>query len=309
VALIVTGASGQFGRKVTELLLATVPAGELTLVTRNPASLESLAARGVRVRFGDFDHPDSLPEAFSGGERLLLISTLAVGSRRRRQHRSAVEAASAAGIRHVVYTSSLGIHPRSPSLAVQDHVFTEGVLRGSGLAFTFLRDAQYAEVLATMIAPVAIATGKWFMSTGRGSMPFVAKQDCIAAAAAVLTTTGHEGAVYEITGPELYTFADAAALASELSGRPVEYLDVSREERLAQFDAMGFPREYVEGMVNADQTGVWGSEEMVSYERAIREGYFAICSRHVEFLTGKPALTLREVFLAHRDALRGATGG
>ncbi|HXS27979.1 MAG TPA: NAD(P)H-binding protein [Steroidobacteraceae bacterium] len=304
--IVVTGASGHYGRRLTELLLARVRPPDLILVTRRPERLQAAADRGVEVRYGDFDRPERLPEAFKGGERLLLISTLAVGPRRRRQHQAAIEAAATAGVRHIAYTSSTGIHPRSPSLAVQDHVLTEDAIRRSGLAFTFLRDAQYAEVIATMLAPLAVASGKWSMSTGSGCMAFVSKQDCVASAAAVLTSDGHEGAVYEITGPQLYTFADAAALAAEISGRSIAYSDISHEERLAEFDALGVPREYVEGMLNADETGVWGSEEMVSYERAIRQGYFSVCSHHVELLTGRPAKSLREVFLENRDALLGA---
>ena len=301
--IVVTGASGHYGRRLTELLLGRVSPSDLILVTRRPERLKAAADLGIEIRYGDFDRPERLPEAFAGGEKLLLISTLAVGPRRRRQHQAAIEAARAAGVRHIAYTSSTGIHPRTPSLAVQDHVFTENAIRRSGLEFTFLRDAQYAEVIATMIAPPAVASGEWTMSTGSGSMAFVSKQDCVACAAAVLTSEGHEGAVYEITGPELYTFAQAAAFAAELSGRPVRYRDVSHEERLAQFDALGVPRAYVEGMVNADDTGVWGSEEMVSYERAIRQGYFSVCSHHVKLLTGRAAKSLRDVFLENRDAL------
>ncbi|MGH8219928.1 MAG: NAD(P)H-binding protein [Steroidobacteraceae bacterium] len=304
--IAITGASGQYGRKLTELLLARVSPSDLILVTRRPERLRPSSERGIEVRYGDFDRPERMREAFAGVERLLIVSTLAVGPRRRRQHAAAIDAAAASGVRHIAYTSSTGIHPRTPSLAVQDHVVTEDAIRRTGLAFTFLRDAQYAEVIATMLAPPAVATGKWSMSTGTGCMAFVAKQDCVASAAAVLTTEGHEGAVYEITGPALCTFAEAAALAAEVSGRPIEYADISHEERLAQFDALGVPREYVEGMVNADDTGVWGSEEMVSYERAIRQGYFSVCSHHVELLTGRPATSLREVFLENRAALAGS---
>jgi NAD(P)H dehydrogenase (quinone) len=304
MSILITGASGSFGRQVTELLLENVPASELILVTRNPAALAAFAARGLQVRAGDFDNPESLARALAGAEKMLLISTLAVGPRRQRQHRAAIEAALKAGVKHIVYTSSVGIHPRNPSLAVADHVLTEDLLRRSGAAFTFLRDAQYAEVIATMLAPMALQTGKWVMSAGEGCMAFVSKQDCIASAAAVLTTPGHEGAVYEITGPALYTFREAAALAAELGERPVEYVSVSHEEKLAFFDAAGIPREYVEGETNSDGTGMWGSEEMVSYERAIRRGFFSICSHHVEMLTGRPARSLREVYFANLDVLK-----
>ena len=300
---IVTGASGTFGKQVTQLLLEKLPASDLILVTRNPAALSEFVSRGVQVRSGDFDKPERLVKAFAGGEKMLLISTLAVGLRRRAQHQAAVEAAMKAGVKHIVYTSSVGIHPQSPSFAVGDHYFTEELLRKSGAHFTFLRDAQYAEVIVMMIAPMAVQTGKWIMSSAEGCMAFVSKKDCVASAAAVLTSDGHEDAAYEITGPELYTFRDAARIAAEVSGRPIEYVTVSEEDRLAMFDAAGFPRVYVEGMTNQDGTGVWGSEEMLSYERAIRQGYFSICSRHVQLLTGRPALSLRDVFLANREVL------
>ena len=126
----------------------------------------------------------------------------------------------------------------------------------------------------------------------------------VASAAAVLTSSGHEGAAYEITGPELYTFVDVAKLASELGGKAVEYVGVTPKQKLAFFDAAGVPREYVEGMANDDGTGVWGSLEMLSYERAIREHYFSVCSHHVQLLTGRPARSLREVFVANLAALK-----
>jgi NAD(P)H dehydrogenase (quinone) len=290
---------------VTELLLQKMPASDLILVTRKPEKLANLAARGARVRYGDFDDRESLGSAFAGGKRILLISTLDVGERRRRQHTTAIEEAAKAGVQHIAYTSSVGIHPHSPAFVVTDHLYTEDLLRRSGMAFTILRDSQYAEVIVTMIAPIAIATGRWTSSAGDGCMAFVSKKDCVAVAAGVLTTPGHEGATYEVTGPELLSFRDAARLASEISGRRIEYVVVSHEEKQAEFDAAGIPRRYVEGVIH-EQSGPWASEEMMSYERALGENYFAICSKHVQLITGRPALSLREVFLANKSAL-GAT--
>jgi NAD(P)H dehydrogenase (quinone) len=302
MSTVITGASGAFGRMVTETLLQKMPASELILVTRKPESLAHLAARGAKVRYGDFDDRQSLDAAFAGGKRMLLISTLDVGEHRRRQHATAIEAAAEAGVQHLAYTSSAGIHPFSPAFVVADHLYTEELLRRSGMAYTILRDSQYAEVIVTMIAPIAVATGRWTSSAGDGCMAFVSKKDCVAVAATVLTTAGHEGAIYEVTGPELLSFRDAARLASEVSGRPIEFVVVSHEEKQAEFDAAGIPRRYVEGALHA-QSGPWASDEMMSYERAIGEGYFAICSKHVQLVTGRPALTLREVFLANRGAL------
>ncbi len=304
MSIVVTGASGAFGRMVTQVLLQKVSPSELILVTRKPAALESFKARGAQVRYGDFDDRESLMTAFAGAGKILLISTLDVGERRQRQHKTAIAAAVAAGVGHIVYTSSAGIHPRSPAFVVSDHLATEEMLRRTGLTYTILRDSQYAEVLATMMAPMAIATGQWVTSAPDGHIAFVAKRDCVDSAAAVLTTTGHENATYEITGPELLTFRDAARIAAEVTGKPVECVALSHDAMQARFDAAGIPRRFVEGMAPAN-TGPWGSEEMMSYERAIREGYFAVCSRHVQLITGRPASSLREVYLANRDALIG----
>jgi NAD(P)H dehydrogenase (quinone) len=305
MSVVISGASGAFGRMTAEQLLGRMPPAQLVLVTRNPAALEDFARRGATVRFGDFDQPESLRAAFAGADKLLLISTLDVGARRRRQHQVAIEGAVAAGVRHVVYTSSVGIHPRSPAFVIEDHLYTEEALRRSGLKFTFMRDAQYAEVITTMIAPGAVASGEWLSSAADGCMAFVSKQDCVASAVAVLTSDGHEGAVYEITGPELLTFGDCARLAAEVTGKPIRFVNVSHEAMQARFDAAGVPRRHIEGSVHA-QAGAWGSEEMMSYERAIREGYFAVASHHVKLLTGRPARSLREVFAATRGALPAA---
>jgi NAD(P)H dehydrogenase (quinone) len=302
MSIVITGASGAFGRMAAERLLTKVEPAQLVLVTRTPAALPDFAARGVTVRFGDFDQRASLLDAFAGAEKLLLISTLDVGERRRRQHQNAIDAAVAAGVRQVIYTSSVGIHPRSPAFVIEDHLFTEEALRRSGLAFTFMRDAQYAEVITTMIAPGAVASGEWLSSAADGCMAFISKQDCVESAVAVLTTPGHEGAVYEITGPELLTFGDCARIAAEVTGKPIKFVNVSHEVMQARFDAAGVPRRHIEGTLH-EQAGAWGSEEMMSYERAIREGYFAVASHHVKLLTGHPARSLREVYEATRGAL------
>jgi NAD(P)H dehydrogenase (quinone) len=128
------------------------------------------AAGGVQVRYSDFDDGNSLPTAFAGGERMLLISTLDVGERRRRQHGTAVDAAVAAGVQHIAYTSSVGIHPRSPAFVVADHLHTEELLRRCGVAVTILRDSQYAEVVATMIAPLALASGSRVDNRAAGAL-------------------------------------------------------------------------------------------------------------------------------------------
>ena len=299
---IVTGASGTLGRMVIGQLLEHLHPAELILTTRNPQSLASIAARGAHVRYADFDEPETLVDAFKDGDRMLLISTLSVG-RRATQHGNAIEAAVQAGVKHIAYTSSGGVRPDNPALVIADHLQTEDALRNCGVAFTILRDALYSEVPLAQIGPRALESGKWVGSAGEGQIPFVSKADCVACAARVLTSRGHEGATYEITGPELLSYRDAAALTSELGGKPIEYVVVTDDEMMEMLIAAGVPRQYEEGMYT-DGIGTSSAEDIVSYERGIRGGYFAVKSDHVAQLLGRPPLSLRQVYLANVEKLR-----
>ena len=157
--IIVTGASGQLGRLVAEELLDRVDTAHVVLVTRRPRAVADLAGRGVEVRAGDFDDPSSLDAAFEGGERMLLISTTAVG-RRVAQHRAAIEAAKRAGIRHVAYTSFTRPAPGHPvGTQMDEHVETEAMLHESGLEWTMLRNAAYAELQVPLGAMAVTASG------------------------------------------------------------------------------------------------------------------------------------------------------
>src|SRR5437588_4205361 len=132
--VMVTGAAGHIGRLVTEQLLdGGLPPEDLVLVTRRPRALREVGARGVDVRYGDFDDPASLPDAFADGRRMLLISTDAMG-RRVRQHRAAIDAAAAAGVEHVVFTSH--VNPVAGNETAWEQGETETILARSGLAFT-----------------------------------------------------------------------------------------------------------------------------------------------------------------------------
>jgi NAD(P)H dehydrogenase (quinone) len=299
---IVTGATGAFGRRVTAQLLEHLHPAELILTTRNPPALANLAARGAHVRYANFDEPESLARAFEDGDRMLLISTLSVG-RRGTQHRNALEAAVRAGVKHIAYTSSGGANANNPAIVIPDHLQTEAALKQSGVAFTILRNALYAEVPATQIAPRALESGQWVASAADGKVPFVSRLDCVACAARVLTSRGHEGKTYEITGPALHSYRDAAAMAAEVSGRPIEYVVVSDDDMLASLLDAGVPRHYHEGL-NTPGIGTSAAEDIVSYERGIREGFFAVRSEDVAQLLGRPALSLRQVFEANSHLLR-----
>lgn len=294
MTIVVSGASGDLGKRITDILLSSIPASELILLTRNPDSLKTVAASGASVRKADFDDTATLEAALQGGDVLMLISTLSIG-KRAQQHINAISAAKKAGIKHVVYTSSCGIQPQTPSISGLEHLATEQALINSGLKYTILRNSWYADVIAQMFLPMGMATGEIVASTGDGLIAPVAKADCARAAAGVLSNTkAHENAIYEITGPTLLSMADITRICSEAAGKPITYKNVSHDEKLAIFDAMGVNREYEEGMMN-ENTNAWASNEMITYEMAIKQQFFSLCSNHVGLITGQRSLSLQEV--------------
>ncbi|MFD0657422.1 NAD(P)H-binding protein [Thermocatellispora tengchongensis] len=171
--IVVTGATGHLGTLVVRGLAARVPAGEVVAAVRDPKKAEGLAALGVQVREADYDRPETLGPALEGAEKVLLISGSEPG-RRVPQHRAVVEAAKAAGVRHLAYTGILG-GPETDFPLADDHKGTEEVILASGLAYTFLRNGWYTEnytgdlsqVFAQGPSPRARATGGWPRRRGR----------------------------------------------------------------------------------------------------------------------------------------------
>jgi len=300
--LIITGASGPFGRGVTQHLLDRgIAPADLILVTRKPESLSDRKAQGANVRYGDFDDHDAMVEAFAGGEKMLMISALKVGFRIP-QHTRAIQAAKAAGVRHVFYTSFIGKEPDNPSLAVVDHRGTEQALRDSGLTWTSLRNGQYADAMIDAAAPMVIASGRWQAATGAGRMPLVTRADCIAAAAAALLAPGTENRIYNITGPEGLTYREVSAILAEYSGAPIHWSDCTADEAYAEFDAMGVPRVAV-----PDQSvdGIpWSSDDMVSMQVGIADGWFDVESDDFEALTGRRPQAFRDYAMSRSADLR-----
>jgi NAD(P)H dehydrogenase (quinone) len=291
MTVIVTGASGHLGRLVAEDLLERIPPAEVILVTRHPQALRDAAARGATVRYGDFDEPESLTEAFAGGERMLLISTLAVG-RRTDQHRAAIEAASAAGVRHLVYTSFPNPRPDHPVGAIAtEHGETEEILHNSGLDWTVLRNATYAE-LQVPPGALAVAGGKLYTNAGDGLLVPVSRHDCAASAAAVLTTDGHEGKTYDITGGEAFSQEQLADLLSEVSGRRVQLMPIGDKMLTWGLTRHGAPKPV--------------ARAVVAFGKAFREGYYDVTDPAVATLTGQAPRSLRDVLIANRGELLAA---
>jgi NAD(P)H dehydrogenase (quinone) len=288
MSVVVTGASGHLGRLVAEELLERVPSSELVLVTRHPEAIADLGERGATVRRGDFDDPDTLVPAFEGGESMLLISTLSVG-RRVPQHRAAIEAASAAGIRRLVYTSfpkPVADHPVGP--IATEHGETEAILHESGLEWTVLRNATYAE-LQVPPGALAVAGGKLYTNAGDGRLVSVSRRDCARVAAAVMTTDGHAGKTYDVTGQEALSQTELAGLLSEVSGRAVELVPVGDRMLSWGLTRHGAPKPI--------------ARAIVAFGKAVREGYYDVVDPAVTKLTGAPPRSLRDVLIAHRGDL------
>ena len=296
--IIVSGASGQFGHAAASALLDK--GAQVIALSRDVAKVADLAARGAEVRAADFDSPDGLAEAMAGGEKLLLISTTMVGQRPR-QHGNAINAAKAAGVSHIVYTSVIdGGNPDHPAVEQHDHYATEQLLRASGLAFTILYNSQYSEAIATAMAIPSLLAGSKPDNCGDGGIAFVSRDDCVATAVGVLTQEGHENRTYTVTGPELLSVPKAMAIVSELAGKPIELVPVDDEGMYAYFDSLGAVRKSED--LTPETPLPWASEGMVTFGQAIREGYFAVLSDDVERITGRKPRTLRSVMEQYQGA-------
>ncbi|TIP82564.1 MAG: SDR family oxidoreductase, partial [Mesorhizobium sp.] len=242
--LLVTGASGQLGRGVIHHLLDTlkVPPARIIATTRNPENLAELAARGVAIRQADFDVTASLVEAFKGAARVLIISTgeIDLGGKRLKQHENAVAAARQAGVSHLLYTSMPNPEPGSPVLFAGDHYGTEQAIKASGIPYTIFRNGWYQENLF-MSLPHAIASGHWYTSAADGRIAHGARDDMAAAIAAGLASGTTESTTYTLTGPQAHTVAEIAALVTDVTGKPIEVVQLSDEALTEGLKAAGVP--------------------------------------------------------------------
>lgn len=236
--IVVTGASGQLGRLVIEALLKKLPAGEIAAAVRHPEKVADLAARGVQVRQADYDEPASLVSAFKGGDKLLLISASEVG-RRVPQHRAVIEAAKAAGVGLLAYTSILHADT-SPLPLAAEHQETESLIRASGLPAVILRNGWYSENYLAGI-PAALQYGVVLGSAGEGRIASAARADYAEAAAAVLMLDNQAGRIYELAGDQAYTLGDLAREISQQSGKAVAYQNLPESEFKAALLGAGLP--------------------------------------------------------------------
>ena len=270
----ITGAGGQLGTSALRHLLTRVPASQVVALTRTPAKLQEFTDRGVRVRAGDFKDPAALTGALEGVDRLLLIPMpdLTPGVRPP-LHRAAIEAARKAGVRHVIYVSSVGARPAGSDDILNTHFETEQALIASGLAWTFLRMAPYADFLVDPMK--AAVTNGSHASRGGAPASAVVRDDLAAAAAGLLAADGHAGITYHATGPVSLTAAEISSAVGAAFGKTVAHTALSDEQLRANLAAAGLPAPVV--------------DLLARFQEASAAGLFDIVTRDVERLSGRPA--------------------
>lgn len=245
----ITGATGRLGRLVIQDLLQSVAPGEIVAAVRNPDKAADLAAAGVQVRHADYDRPDTLAAAFKDVDRLLLVSSSEVNGRVP-QHRAVIDAAKAAGVTLLAYTSILHADS-SPAKLAREHRETEAILAACGLPAVLLRNGWYTENYLMALQP-APAHGAMLGSAGDGRVSLAARADYAAAAAKVLTAPDGGARVYELAGDDAWTLSDLAAEISRQAGKPVVYRDLPEADYEAALVGAGLPAALAELLADAE---------------------------------------------------------
>ena len=279
--LAVTGATGELGGRVAARLAELGIAQRL--VVRDPGRAPRLAGADVAQASG-YGAGEELRRALEGADTLFLVSA-GEAEDRVALHLSAVDAAVAAGVSRIVYTSFLAAATDATFTLARDHHATEERIRASGVAFTFLRSSLYLDLIPLWVSPAGEIRGP----AGDGRVAAVAREQIADVAVAVLTSGGHDGLTYDVTGREAFTLAAAAAELEAITGRQIVFIDETLEEARASRAGYGAPD--------------WGVEGWVSSYAAIGAGELDVISDVVPRLTGRDPLTLAEWVRGHPESV------
>lgn len=290
--LVVTGASGNLGRLVLDSLLQMNLENKIIATTRTPKKLAAYAQKGVEVRKADFNDIDSLMLAFKEADRLLLISTDAVGSRLE-QHKNAIEVAKEVDLKHIIYTS--WPNPKdSLALVSPEHIETENIIKKSNLPYTILRNYPYAENLIGSLS-AALQMGSLYGAAGDGRVAYVTRTDCAKAAAGALTSSVEESKIYDITGPQAFSYRDVVEVLSEVTSRELPYVDLSLKDYEEALVQSGLPQNV--------------AKLYASFDEAFKNGEVDKTSNAVNTLTGDDPEGLKSFLIKNKAKLTGATHG
>jgi NAD(P)H dehydrogenase (quinone) len=285
--VLVSGAGGQLGRRVVELLLEQRFGGTIVAGARDPAKLADFAAKGVEVRRLDWEDAASLAAAFKGIDRVLLISGDQLQNRSENQVR-AVNAAAAAGVEYIAYTSMKSPETYQHIPIAPSHLATEQALAASGVPHLAMQNLWYTDGLIDALKRV-LPAGRWESSQGEGRVAYVTREDCARLAAAVLSSASSPTGKLVVTGPEAVSVKEIAAIATEITGKPIEVVPVTDEQVAAGMRAAQLPQFVIDLVVGID--------------RLNREGGAAAVTDAVERLTGRKPQTVREFLTANKAAL------
>ncbi|MDD7886758.1 SDR family oxidoreductase [Flavivirga sp. 57AJ16] len=280
--ILVTGATGVVGRSTVEHLLKKgVPASQIIGLSRKKENLEDLAAKGVEIREGDYFDYDSLLRAFEGVDKIMLTSAIAFTDRST-QHYNVITAARQMGVKHVVYMSIMrkeGSGRIMPEVTESD-LFTEQVLKSSGLDYTILYHPPFADLLSFYYGPDPFETGIK-VPANNGKMAPATRDELAEAHAEILSTPGHENKTYSLGGSHAISFSDIAKILSELKGQPVSFTTITAEE-------------YIDGIV-AQGVARHVAEFITGWVLAIEGGEFEYQSGDLERLLGRKTKTFKDI--------------
>lgn len=276
MSIVVTGATGHLGKFVIEGLLEKVPADQITAVVRSEEKAAGFAARGVRIAVADYDAPETFDGLFSAGDKVLLISGSEVGKDRVAQHKVVLEAAKAAGVALLAYTSA----PGSLTAALADaHRGTEAAILESGVPYVLLRNGWYNENYTEQLAPV-LQFNAVTQAAGDGKVASAARADYAAAAVAVLVGEGHENKTYELSGDTAWSFAEYAAEVGRQTGKEIAYNAVSAEAYQGILTGAGLPEPIAAILAGVDAS--------------IEKGELAGTPGSLSRLTGRPTTPIAD---------------
>ncbi|MFC8508868.1 SDR family oxidoreductase [Streptomyces sp. NPDC057411] len=281
--IVVTGATGQLGRLTVEALLRRgIPAPDIIATGRDIAGIKDLADRGITVRRADFADTDGLAEAFAGADRLLLVSASVPVDERVANHRRVIDAAASAGVSLVAYTSTTHADTATTVIGAT-HGETEAYLRDRGIPSVLLRNGWYLENYTSQL-PQILQNGAVVGAAGEGRISAASRADYAEAAAVVLTSEGHTGAVYELGGDESFTLTELAAAITAAAGEQVTYADLPVSDFARLLASAGLPAELAEVLADAD--------------RGMSRGEMYTDSGDLRRLIGRPPVALAEALAA-----------
>ncbi len=299
--ILLNGVDGNFGGRAAKVLLEKWAHEDLIFTAPTEAGTKAYEGLGVELRVADYNDPEGLAKTFEGADTIILISMPFVGPRRRTAHKNAIDAAVAAGVDKIVYTSIVGAGEKDiDTYEVNDHVWTEAYISEQPIHHLFLRDSQYAEAMVSNFVNAVENTGGVLANNmGDGKMAFISRDDC-AVAAAHAAMSDWSDRVIDVNGYEPLTIAEYLAIASEVTGKTVTYQYIDDDTQYAFFDSIGVPRTTEEMWADTASNFPFCSDGMVTFGRAIRLGQMATFTNDFEELVGRKPISVREIF-EHMD--------